>query len=538
MKLSDLLLTDAKERGLDHFFGIPGSGFPMDAMESGKRISVDFVHVAHESTAGIAAAYYGHEKNTAGLALAVKGVGAANLVGGAANSHFERKPLICVCESGPNEQDIDLVQVCDQLKLFGSVSSYQADITLSNAREQLRTAIEMATNGRPNVSVLNIPSDYVDGNCGDLPDHTNLNSSKECNEKDIQLVANRISNCRKPLFIVGADVERDHAIKELQALTEKLGAAVLVNMDARGIYPEQLPRWAGVFTGNYNKNTIEGDIAKDCDLIILIGTDSMMTHIPWQYNKPSIEITANPDYKTTSTNPELRADGNLKNTIKTLTQLVVSSDGFHIDEINAIKHSVLRHFNRDPDAKFTVQDIVESLRAEMPSDGTLITETGAFIRMFEYLWPVNTFGSYLGTSGGRTMGLTIPASIGYALAHPSKTKIGVGADGSTLMRLGELEVFSRMGIKMPLVIINDMALGTMKSRQKSRGFNPHGLNFQGVDFAKIAQSCGLYGVTVEDPESFQLALRNSLVANKTTLIDARIDQQPYWDGFALSIGAI
>ena len=158
--------------------------------------------------------------------------------------------------------------------------------------------------------------------------------------------------------------------------------------------------------------------------------------------------------------------------------------------------------------------------------------------MFEYLWPVNTFGSYLGTSGGRTMGLTIPASIGYALAHPSKTKIGVGADGSTLMRLGELEVFSRMGIKMPLVIINDMALGTMKSRQKSRGFNPHGLNFQGVDFAKIAQSCGLYGVTVEDPESFQLALRNSLVANKTTLIDARIDQQPYWDGFALSIGAI
>ena len=46
MKLSDLLLTDAKERGLDHFFGIPGSGFPMDAMESGKRISVDFVNVA------------------------------------------------------------------------------------------------------------------------------------------------------------------------------------------------------------------------------------------------------------------------------------------------------------------------------------------------------------------------------------------------------------------------------------------------------------------------------------------------------------
>ena len=38
MNFADLLLHDAKQRGLDHFFGIPGSGFPMDAMESGKKL--------------------------------------------------------------------------------------------------------------------------------------------------------------------------------------------------------------------------------------------------------------------------------------------------------------------------------------------------------------------------------------------------------------------------------------------------------------------------------------------------------------------
>ena len=106
------------------------------------------------------------------------------------------------------------------------------------------------------------------------------------------------------------------------------------------------------------------------------------------------------------------------------------------------------------------------------------------------------------------------------------------------MRLGELEVFSRNKINMPLIVINDMALGTMISRQKSRGFNPHGLNFEPVDFAKIAKSVGLNGITVNTPEKFHLALKTALSTQKTTLIDARVDQQSYWDGFALSIGAI
>ena len=47
------------------------------------------------------AAYYGLMKNTAGLALSVKGIGAGNLAGGAANAYFERMPVVCLCESSP-----------------------------------------------------------------------------------------------------------------------------------------------------------------------------------------------------------------------------------------------------------------------------------------------------------------------------------------------------------------------------------------------------------------------------------------------------
>ena len=102
MNLSKLFMKITKEMGNNHFFGIPGSGVPLDLMDNGRDIGVDFINVAHESSAAIAAGTYGLIKNSAGLALAVKGVGAANLVGGIANAYFERLPVLCVCETTPN----------------------------------------------------------------------------------------------------------------------------------------------------------------------------------------------------------------------------------------------------------------------------------------------------------------------------------------------------------------------------------------------------------------------------------------------------
>ena len=114
--------------------------------------------------------------------------------------------------------------------------------------------------------------------------------------------------------------------------------------------------------------------------------------------------------------------------------------------------------------------------------------------------------------------------------------VGLGADGSLLMRLGELETLARTGVAAPLVIIDDRALGTMKSRQKTRGMPGYGLDLQPVDYADVARACGLQGVTVETPEAFQQALKKSMEVEETTLIDARVDAAAYQDSFAPMIG--
>ena len=329
---------------------------------------------------------------------------------------------------------------------------------------------------------------------------------------------------------------RAGATKELQTLVENIGAAVLVNMDARGVFPESHPQWAGVLTGNYGPNIIETEIMSQADAVLLIGADAMMTHVPWDVDRPTCELSLRPEYETLSLNPKVRVNGDLKETMRNLS--VHNQPGFSDDQIQGIRRQVLQNFKRPDDAQFAAQDIIEITRSILPAEGVLFSETGAYIAMLEHLWGVEDPNTYWGTAGGRTMGLTLPAILGAKLAKPDMLAVGIGGDGSLLMRLGELETFARTGVAVPLVIINDQALGTMKARQKSRDMPEYALDFRSVDFAGIATACGLRGVTVNTPEGFESELKLAMDADRTTLIDARVDPQAYQDSFGPTIGVL
>ena len=75
MTIPEALIEAAWRRGARHCFGVPGSGALMDLIDAGRRRGVEFVSTANEASAAIAAAYYGHLRGCAGLALAIKGPG-------------------------------------------------------------------------------------------------------------------------------------------------------------------------------------------------------------------------------------------------------------------------------------------------------------------------------------------------------------------------------------------------------------------------------------------------------------------------------
>ena len=537
MKLSERIISEAKERGLQHFFGLPSGGALLDLIEAGRRAGVEFISVAHESSAPIIAAYYGMMKGTAGLAVAIKGVGAGNLAGGAVNAYFERIPVVCLCESSsPNETQGDMVQKCNHTGLFNSVAKSISTLTSDNGLAELKNAVFHATDGRPGPVLLNLPSVLASQKCADRLPETPSAEITEPEEALLKDFRDLVQSSRRPVVIAGQDVVRAGVADELLTFVENIGAAVLVNIDARGVISETHPRWAGVTIGNYTPNLIETEIFNQADLVIPVGADPMMCQAAWACSLPTCELVARADYQAYSSNPKVRVDGNLKTALQNLSSL--KQPGFSEEEILSTRRRILRLFKRPEQAGLAAQDVIEITRAALPPDGMLFAETGGFVCMLEHLWPVTQPGTFWTTTGGRTMGLTLPAILGSKMARPDIPMVGIGGDGSLLMRLGELEVFARSGVAVPLVIINDRALGTIKSRQKSRGLPDHGLDLHSVDFAAVARGCGLYGATVETPDEFEVALQEAMRADRTTLIDARVDPLIYQDSFGPTVGVL
>ncbi len=538
MNLSELFMKIAKEMKNDHFFGIPGSGVPLDLMDSGKNIDLHFINVAHESTAAIAAGTYGLIKESAGLCLGVKGVGAGNLAGGVANAYFERMPVVCVCETTPNySYENEMVQHADHQGFMKSVTKSMITLSNSNPAHSIRNAFSTSINGLPGPVLIDFPSDMglVEAQdeklrSEDTAHNTSTNKIKE--------TINLINNSKKPMMLIGDGARKDNAIEEIVKLSEKIGAGVLSTMKARGVFPETHKRWVGVSTafgeGNNSRPNI---LTSGSDLIILIGADQMMTHAPWPTGVvDTVEIVSNEKSRTLSNDPKTICSGNIKDLVK----MLMESDekiGWEIDEIYEIYKNIDPRFSRPNNAIFAAQDVIEISKELLPKDGLLFTETGAFIALLENTWKFDKPLKYFGTSGGRTMGLMIPSYIGGSLATNNQTPLmGIGADGSTLMRLGEFETIKRSNLKWPIVIINDAALGTMKYRQGFRGYDDYGLDLNMVDFAGVAKSCGLKGQTVNTPEDFRKALNNAFKSEVTTVIDARIDPKIYQDNFGGTIG--
>ena len=536
MTLAELIMEDASARGLRHYFGLPGGGFPLDLLEAARQRGVELVSVAHESSAAIVAGYYGHFKKTAGIAISIKGVGAGNLVGGALNAFMERMPLVCLCEAAPTvTAGFDLAQTCDQSGLFRPAVKFQATLTECGVEDTLNRAVTIAIDGRPGPTAIHLPADLSQLECGEPKPVEPSSAEEPPDEANLEALRERIGKASRPLIIAGSDILRAGADGELRRLAENIEAAVLVGMDAKGVLPEPSGRFAGIFTGHVG-TTFEAAFLKRADLVIVMGMDPLMREALWYSPTPTCELVARESYRSFSPNPEIRVDGNLKFSLKWLGGLV--QPGFSTEEITEMRKPVMRLFERPGGVRFAFQDILDLTREILPAQGALFSETGAHVRILEELWPVDRPNVFFGTTGGRTMGLMLPAILGAKLARPEQAMIGIGADGSLLMRLGELETLARASRRVPLVIVNDQALGTIKSRQKSRGMPEHGLDFYPVDYAAAARACGLEGVVVETPEEFQCALRGAMVADVATIIDARVDPQAYQDAFPGSIGVV
>ena len=305
------------------------------------------------------------------------------------------------------------------------------------------------------------------------------------------------------------------------------GLPALHTYRARGIMPDSGAEAAGLFTGG----TMESPLLAAADLIIGLGADPVeLIPAAWAYAARTLLVTEYPagsaEYFTGGA--ELVAP--LPAVLEVLAAAAAGTGGPPRRAGPRSRTSPPGCAARPAAAKgsLTPQDVVTTVRAQVPPEAIATVDSGAHMLAVMPLWPADEPRRLLISSGLATMGFALPAAIGAALCTPGAPVIAFTGDGGLGMALMELETAVRHRLRVIVVVFNDAALSLIKIKQRPAGQGgAEATGYGRTSFAAAAAAMGAAAASVTGPEELAAALAAALNRHGPTVIDARVDPAGY-----------
>jgi acetolactate synthase-1/2/3 large subunit len=132
------------------------------------------------------------------------------------------------------------------------------------------------------------------------------------------------------------------------------------------------------------------------------------------------------------------------------------------------------------------------------------------------------------TNGWSSMGFGLPGAIAAKLARPDLPVVCLIGDGCFQMTCGEVASAKRLGLTLPIVVLDDKWLALIKVKQIRRQLPLYGTELQVEDYRDPpAHYFGVPAVGVRSAEALEAAVATALSANGPTVIEAVVDSEHY-----------
>jgi benzoylformate decarboxylase len=139
--------------------------------------------------------------------------------------------------------------------------------------------------------------------------------------------------------------------------------------------------------------------------------------------------------------------------------------------------------------------------------------------------------SYFSNSSGGFLGWGLGAAIGAKLASPNRRVVACLGDGSCMFGIQGLWTLAKYRVPLVVIVFNNRAYMAVKnqfrgSEERIRIAADMGAEITGpeINFARLADTFGIFGQRVEQPDAIEPALKRSLEQNGPALIDVVITQ--------------
>ena len=526
--------------GITHVFFMPYIG-PRALMEM-EKLGIKRVQTHGEKAAAYMADAYARVKRAPSLCMA-QAVGAVNLAAGLQDAYLACSPVVALTgrELLVNQQR-HAYQEVDHVNPFSAVSKYSAYVsTPEHLPVYLRQAFRAATTGTPGPTHLDLEGIAGQGVVEAEADleviveeaFTRLPPFRpEAEPSGIDAALQLLDSAERPVIVAGGGVLASDARAELIELAEKLSVPVATSLNAKTMFPPDHELAVGV-PGSYSRACSNQTLC-EADLVFFIGshTGGQVTNayqIPPQ-GTPIIQLDINPEEIGRNYPVQVGLQGDVKSSLRRMIDRAGPRErraawvGRVQELVQEWKEGAAHHVNSEI-LPMRPERLCRELSDYLPSDAILVSDTGhAGIWTGTMLDLKHPGQSFIRCSG--SLGWGLPAAMGAKCAQPDRPVLCFTGDGGIWYHIAELETAARCGINTVTVVNNNHSLNQEQGGvEQTYGGRTAGSDelwlFEDADFARIAESFGALGITVNEPGELAGALDRAFACGRPAVVDVK-----------------
>ncbi len=546
--------------GIEHAFGIIGSAM-MPISDLFPVAGITFWDCAHETNAGMIADGYTRASGKMAMAIAQNGPGITNFVTPIKTAYWNHTPMLLVTPQAANKTiGQGGFQEIEQMALFEDMVCYQEEVRdPSRIAEVLNRVIEKAWRGCAPAQI-NVPRDYwtqvIDI---ELPQIVRLELPSGGREA-IADAAKLLSAAKFPVILNGAGVVLGGAIEASKVLAERLDAPVCCGYQHNDAFPGSHPLSVGPLGYNGSKAAME--LIAQADVVLALGTRlNPFSTLPgygidyWPKNAKVIQVDINSDRIGLTKRVSVAIQGDAKAVAQQLVEqlsdtagddgrkerrdLVALTKSRWLQTLSSMDHEDddpgttwnERARTREPD-RMSPRKAWRAIQAAMPNDAIISSDIGNNCAIGNAYPTFETGRKYLAPGLFGPCGYGFPSILGAKIGCPDTPVIGFAGDGAFGISMNEMTACGRNDWPpITMVVFRNYQWGAEK-RNSTLWFDDNFVGTElnlGVEYAKIAEGCGLKGVQVRGTEALTEALRvavkEQMENGVTTFLEVVLNQE-------------
>jgi acetolactate synthase-1/2/3 large subunit len=527
MNNAELIVETLRAAGVSHGFGIP-SGNVLPVLEAMRVGGLPYVLTAHEGSAAFAADVMGRLTGAPGLCIATLGPGATNLTTGVGNAYLDRSPLLAITCNLPTSQLGRRIQMAiDHHTLFRPITKATLALREGAVASVLAEAIETALSEPRGPVHLDLPEDVALASATERA--PSLSAGRRLSvpsEASLRRAADILGAARRPVAILGSSAMRLRNPDLLRAVIDRHRLPFASTTMAKGMIAEDHPLSLGCI--ERARRQVQRELLKRADLVVGLGYDVVeVEYEAWIGKVPLLSI----DVEAVDADPSVtiahEVIGDLDTSLEWLARLAPARSEWPAD-MAARHRDRFQRLLRPELPRFAPHHAIDVVRDVLPRDGVLAFDVGAHTHQIASQWTAHAPRTFLITNGWSSMGFGLPAAIAAKLARPECPVVALVGDGCFQMTCGEVAVARRLGLSLPIVVLDDGWLSLIQVKQVRRSFGLYGTDLGEQPYTDPpAHYFGVPAVPARSAAELAHALTRALAADHPTVIETKVDPSHY-----------